>query len=334
MQRTFQWGIIGPGRIARKFASDLRLLPNARLHAVASTDAARARSFADEFGADFAYGRYEDLVGCPGLDAVYVATPHTLHHDCALLCIENGIPVLCEKPFAMNAAQARRMIDAARHNRVFLMEALWTLFIPGVVKALELVRQNAVGPLHTIKADFGFKTVYDPNSRLFDPRLGGGSLLDIGIYPALLALDLFGQPAPNDVQAIATFTPGGVDESCAFSFRYPGNRLALCHSTVAANTPIEAWLYGSEGAVYLAPRWHHTQQVRLYDYDNRDTPKEIFDCAYAGFGYQFEADHVQDCLDAGLTESPRVPLDFSLGLMQTLDRIRELIGLVYPADGK
>ncbi len=326
MQRTFHWGIIGPGRIARKFADDLRLLPNAKLHAVASTDPGRARAFADEYGADFAYGRYEDIAHCPDLDVVYVATPHVLHHHCALLCLNRGMSVLCEKPFAMNAVQAREMIDAARKNDVFLMEALWTFFIPAVEKALELIHSGAIGTVHTVKSDFGFTTPFNPTSRLFDKKLGGGSLLDIGIYPALLALKIFGQPASEDIQATATFGPSGVDESCVFTFRYPGNRLAMGHSTLVANTPVEAWIYGSEGSIYLSPRFHHAQQITLTRYNGA---KEVFDLPYPGWGYQFEADHVQDCLDAGKRESDRVPLDFTLGLAETLDAVRGKIGLEY-----
>lgn len=334
MQRTFNWGIVGLGRIARKFADDLKRVPGATLHAVAATDAGRARAFADEYGADFAYGRYEDLVGCPGLDVVYVATPHVGHCAAALLCLENDLPVLCEKPFAMHAGEARRMIETARRRQVFLMEALWTFFIPGVAKALDLVRNGEIGRLHTVKADFGFKTDFDPASRLFDPRLGGGSLLDIGIYPALLALDLFGKPDPADIRAVATFGPSGVDESCVFTFRYPGNRLALGHSTVAANTPVQAWLHGTEGSVYLSPRWHHTPRIILSRYEGRDEHKTALEFPYEGWGYHFEAAHVMDCLREGRTESDRAPLDFTLGLMETLDAIRAQIGLEYPAGNR
>ncbi|MFM7154171.1 MAG: Gfo/Idh/MocA family protein, partial [Bacteroidota bacterium] len=149
------WGIIGMGRIARKFADDLKLIPGARLHAVASTSADRAGAFAREYGAQHAYGRYEDLLSCEGLDAVYVATPHVYHCENALMCLENGLPVLCEKPFSMNTAETRRMIEAARRNRVFLMEALWSFFIPGVQKAFDLLEQGVIGELHTIRADLG-----------------------------------------------------------------------------------------------------------------------------------------------------------------------------------
>lgn len=324
-----RWGIIGLGRIARKFADDLRLLPNARLHAVASTSLERARDFAAEYDAPHAYGRYEDIVHCPELDVVYVATPHVLHCENTLLCLENGLPVLCEKPFAMNSAQARQMVAAARRNRVFLMEALWSRFIPAVDHALQLVSDGAIGSVHTVKADFGFKLPFDPHSRIYDKTLGGGSLLDIGIYPALLSLFILGKPEPEDILAAATFTRTDVDESCAFTFRYPHEKLALGHSTVAANTPVEAWVYGSEGTIHLYPRWHHTQKLSVSRYEGREEIKREIELPYEGWGYSHEAAHVMECLGEERLESDLIPLDFSLDLTETLDTIREKIGLTY-----
>ena len=327
--RRFNWGIIGPGRIARKFADDLRMLPNARLHAVASTSLERAQAFAGEYGAHFACGNYAELVNCPDLDVVYIATPHVMHSEHALLCLEHGIPVLCEKPFAMNLGEARRMVNAAHRNRVFLMEALWTRFIPAMDHALNLVAEGEIGDVHTVKSDFGFKMPFDPQSRLYNKALGGGSLLDIGIYPALLNLLVFGKPQPEDILAAATFTPTDVDESCAFTFQYPGNRLAIAHSTLAATTPIEASLYGTEGTIYLHPRWHHTKQLTISHYEGREEKKRLVEMPYDGWGYAFEAAHVMDCLEQERLESDKLPLDFTLDLIETLDTIREKIGLEY-----
>ena len=327
--RIFNWGIIGPGRIARKFADDLRTLPNARLHAVASTSTERAQAFANDYGAPHAFGRYADLVECPGLDVVYIATPHVMHSEHALLCLEHGLPVLCEKPFAMNLMEARHMVNTAHRHRVFLMEALWTRFIPAVDHALTLLEQGEIGEVHTVKSDFGFRMPVDPQSRLFNKSLGGGSLLDIGIYPALLNLLVFGKPLPENILAAATFTSTDVDESCAFTFQYPGNRLALAHSTLAANTPVEANLYGSEGTIYLHPRWHHTQRLTISRYAGREEQKRIVEMPYDGWGYAFEAAHVMECLEKYRLESDRLPLDFTLDLVETLDTIREKVGLEY-----
>ncbi len=327
--RTFNWGIIGPGRIARKFADDLRTLPNARLHAVASTSAERASAFAGEYGAPHAFGSYAELVNCPGLDVVYIATPHVMHAEHTLLCLEHGIPVLCEKPFAMNLAEARRMVHTAHRQRVFLMEALWTRFIPAMDHALNLIAEGEIGEVHTVKSDFGFRMPFDPQSRLYNKSLGGGALLDIGIYPALLNLLVFGKPEAEDVQAAATFTTTDVDESCVFTFQYPGNRLAISHATVAAITPVEASIYGTEGTIYLHPRWHHAQQLTISRYEGREEKKRTVDLPYSGWGYAFEAAHVMDCLEKELLESTLLPLDFTLDLVETLDIIREKIGLEY-----
>jgi predicted dehydrogenase len=326
VDKIINWGIIGPGKIARKFADDLRLVPGARLHAVASTSLERARAFAADYGAPHAFGRHEDIVQCPDLDVVYVATPHMLHCENTLMCLEHRIPVLCEKPFALHAADAQRMVELARRQGVFLMEALWTRFIPAVDCAFSLVRQGEIGKLHTVKSDFGFIMPYNPKHRLFDKTLGGGSLFDIGIYPALLSLFLFGKPLEEDIRAAATFTPGGVDESCIFTFQYPENRLALGHSTVAANTPIEAWLYGTEGTIYLHPRWHHPKKITVTRYDGQAETKRDVEFPYEGWGYSFEIEHVVRCLQEGKTESDLVPLDFTLDLMDTLERICRKIG--------
>lgn len=324
------WGIIGMGRIARKFADDLKLIPGARLHAVASTSADRAGAFAREYGVQHAYGRYEDLLSCEGLDAVYVATPHVYHCENALMCLENGLPVLCEKPFSMNTQETRRMIEAARRNRVFLMEALWSFFIPGVQKAFDLLEQGVIGKLHTIRADLGFHMPpEDMNNRVYNKALGAGSLLDLGVYPAMLSLALLGRPERSDIMAMGTFTGTDVDESCSFMFRYPGNKLMIGYSSIAANTSLTAGLYGSKGHILLHPRWHHPVRLTVSHYDGRQEQLEDIETPYTGHGYHYEAAHVMDCLSKGLTESPVVPLELTLGLTETLDAIREEIGLEY-----
>ena len=327
--RIYNWGIVGLGRIARKFAEDLQRLPNARLHAVASTSHERAAAFAADFGATHAFGSYEGIVSCPDLDVVYIATPHVLHFENAMMCLENGLSVLCEKPFAMSAFQAHRMVETAHRNRVFLMEALWTRFIPAVDYAIALVDQGEIGPIHTVKSDFGFKMPFDPQSRLFNKALGGGALLDIGIYPALLALLVLGKPEPEDIQATAAFGPSDVDETTAFTFNYPGRAMALGHATLAATTPVEAWLHGTLGTIYLHPRWHHTQKIRVSLYEGRNMTEREVDLPYEGWGYHFEAAHVMQCLEEGWLESDKLPLEFSVELAETLDAVREKIGLSY-----
>lgn len=329
MERIYNWGIIGMGKIARKFADDLRLLPNAKLHAVASASLERAQAFASDYEVPHAFGTYEAMVECPDLDIVYIATPHALHYTCTMLCLSYRIPVLCEKPFAMNAHEARKMLDLAHHEQVFLMEALWTRFMPSFQRMLELVKTGAIGTVHTVKSDFGFKLPLDPDSRLFNKTLGGGALLDIGIYPVMLALSLFGKPDAAHIQAAATFTETEVDDTCVFTFQYPEKRIALGHATVAAYTPVEATILGTDGSIHLHPRWHHTTQLTIASYHDRDVTTREEHFPYEGWGYWMEAKHVMECLDANLKESPTVPLDFTLALAETLDLIREKVGLSY-----
>ncbi|RZL08150.1 MAG: Gfo/Idh/MocA family oxidoreductase, partial [Hymenobacter sp.] len=184
--RTYNWAILGPGNIARKFAQDLALVPQARLHAVASRSLDKAQAFATDFGAAHAVGSYEELLTVPDIDAVYIATPHSEHYAHALLCLRAGLPVLCEKAFAQNASQAQEMIAVAREKGVFLMEAFWTRFFPAIAQALDLVATGHIGEVKHLVADFGFNTPYQPTSRLFDPALAGGSLLDVGVYPLFI----------------------------------------------------------------------------------------------------------------------------------------------------
>ena len=221
------------------------------------------------------------------------------------------------------------MVAAARRNRVFLMEALWTRFIPAIEQVFQRVENGEIGTLHTIKADLGFKMPFDPQSRVYKKSLGAGSLLDLGIYPALLAVSLFGKPEPENICAAATFTSTDVDESCAFTFQYPAGRLAIGHSTIAANTSLGAHLYGTEGTIFLHPRWHHTQKITISRYDGRQESFQDLEIPYVGRGYSYEAAHVMQCLDNELLESEIVPLELSLDLVETLETIRGKVGLVY-----
>ena len=194
MKRTYNWGIIGLGKIAHQFALDILKTENAKLWAVASRSKQKAINFADEFKIPNAYGNYEEMLDCKDLDVVYIATPHSLHCENSILFLDHGIPVLCEKPFAINSKQVDQMILASRGRGVFLMEAMWTRFLPMINNMLKLIMDGVIGDVVNVKADFGFKANFNPTSRLFDPKLGGGALLDIGIYPCLL----YTSPSPRD----------------------------------------------------------------------------------------------------------------------------------------
>ncbi|HFA47906.1 MAG TPA: Gfo/Idh/MocA family oxidoreductase [Bacteroidetes bacterium] len=328
MDTPINWGILAPGRIAHKFASDLGLVKNARLHAVASRSLKRAQAFARQYGAAHAFGSYEEMAKCPGLDVVYIASPHTGHHAHSLLFLKNKTAVLCEKPLAMNAGQVREMVAAARNNDTFLMEAIWTRFIPVFEKTLEMVKEGIIGELNTIRADFGFKAAYDPAHRLFDPALGGGALLDVGLYPVYAAAQFFGRP--EEVKAMAIKGETGTDNACAMLFRCPGGKLAVMDCSVINDTPTTATFYGNKGWIKLHSRFHESERATLFLFGENE--REIY-VPKMGLGYCHEIMEVNNCLRNGQKESAKLPLDFSILLMENLDAVREAAGIVYPGEG-
>ncbi|GAA4505682.1 Gfo/Idh/MocA family oxidoreductase [Hymenobacter ginsengisoli] len=325
--RTFNWAILGLGNIAHKFAADLALVPQARLHAVASRSLAKAQDFAAAHGAAHAVGSYEELLSVPDIDAVYIATPHSEHHAHALLCLRGGLPVLCEKAFAQNVRQAEEMVQAAQQNGVFLMEAFWTRFFPAIKQALELVQAGTIGEVKHLAADFGFITDFKPESRLFAPALAGGSLLDIGVYPLFISQLFLGVPAT--VRAVATPAPTGVDQNCAMALAYASGATASLFSTIAATSNNNCVLYGATGQLHLMGRFHAPSGLEIH---RPGQEIEVIPYPKTGLGYHYEAAHVQECLAQGLAESPLLPLAFSLDLMRTLDAVRAEIGLRYPGE--
>lgn len=325
--KKINWGIIGPGRIAHKFAKDLASLPDAKLFAVASRSLDRAQAFARQYDAPHAFGSYEEIVNCSGLDVVYIATPHVRHHDNTLLCLRNRIAVLCEKPMAINPREVQAMIFEAQKQDTFLMEAIWTRFIPSHLKMWELINQGVIGKVLSVKADFGFKPHYQPDGRLFNKELGGGSLLDIGIYPVFLALNLLGKP--DDIQALAQIGETGVDEEVGILFKYDSGEMAHLHSTIRSETKSEAFIYGEKGTIYLHSRWHEASTLSLLLPNERP---RYYNFEYNALGYRYEAEEVMRCLRAGKKESDALPLSFSADLMDLLFSIRHQVGLKYDKD--
>jgi predicted dehydrogenase len=328
MGRTINWGILSTGRISEKFASDLQFVPNARLAAVGSRDADRAFEFARKFNAQRAYGSYEELASDKDIDVIYIGTPHVSHCENTLLCLDKGKAVLCEKPFAMNETEVLRMILKAREKNVFLMEAIWTRFIPAIKKVLELIQSGAIGDIVHIKADFGYKAQYDPAWRLFNKELGGGSLLDIGIYPVFLILLLIGEP--DEIAADAIIGRTGVDELISAYFKYKNGKMATLYSTLIANTPVEAEMSGTKGHIRINCMWHMSRSLALHLNDGQ---AETFEFSYKGMGYEYEAEEVTNCLQRDLKESDLLPLEFSLRLIRVLDMMRKKCGISYQADG-
>ncbi len=326
MRRTYRWGILAPGNIAHKFASGLQFVPGAELYAIGSRDGIKARTFAEQYQAPVSYDSYEALAKDPEVDIIYIATPHTFHTENALLCLEHGKAVLCEKPLAINSRQVESMISAARKNNSFLMEALWSRFLPNIIKVKELATSGKIGAINHLEADFGFKADYNPKSRLFDPALGGGALLDIGIYPLFFALYLFGKPI--EVESEAKLGPTGVDESCKVKLKFSSGAIANLRFTVTEFTPVEARIKGSKGEIMLPNRWY--QPANIVTSTTDESEESIID--FVGNGYNYQAVEVQNCLDEGRIESPKWSHTDSLQLMQLMDKIRNQCGIEYPAD--
>jgi predicted dehydrogenase len=324
MSKT-KWGILAPGHIARGFVSGLKVLEEAELYAVASRTYEKAEVFAQEFGFRKIYGSYAELVDDPDVDVIYVATPHHLHFENTLMCLQKGIPVICEKPFTINSKQLEILVKTARENKVFLMEAMWTRFLPGIHKTLELIEAGHIGKIKILNADFGFKADFKAESRLFDPFLGGGSLLDIGIYPVFLSLLLLGYP--KEIQAVAVKASTGVDESVSISLSYESGALAILHCTFTTYTTTDANIYGDKGKIQIKQQWFRPSTI-LISRHNEDEVEMPFPSR--ANGYEYEAEEVMSCLNQGLTESKLMGLDFSIQLMKLLDAIRKKCGIVYP----
>ncbi|GAB4483133.1 MAG: Gfo/Idh/MocA family oxidoreductase [Anaerolineae bacterium] len=327
MAEPIHWGIMGTGSIAAAFAADLALLPDARLAAVGSRTQAGADAFAERFGIPHRHASYEALAADPTVDVIYVATPHPQHHPNTLLCLEAGKAVLCEKPFALNAAQAAGMIALARARGLFLMDAMWTRFLPLFARLRELLAEEALGAVQMLGADFGFRADFAPHSRLFDPALGGGALLDVGVYPVALASQVLGPPAR--IAALAHIGKTGVDEGVGIVLGCEGGTLAVLSASLRADAAREAWIAGTHGRVLIRPAWWMGSHMTLI---REGHSAEEIDLPPLGRGYTHEAAEVMACLRAGRTESPVMPLDETLAIMQTLDTVRAQIGLRYPGE--
>lgn len=324
MKAEFGWGILGAGSIAAKFVADLKKLSDARLLGVGSRSMAKAVGFAGTHGVERAYGSYLELVNDPDVDVVYVATPHPFHKEHTTLCLRHGKAVLCEKPMAVNATEVREMVDCAREEGVFLMEAMWTRFLPAIRKVKGWIGEGRIGRVRMLSADFGFRIGWNPDGRLLNPYLAGGALLDVGVYPISLASMVFGGP-PSEIQAAAHIGETGVDEQSAMLFRYEDGALALLSCAVRTNTPQEAHIRGTDGSIHIPNFWQASSAAL------NDSEQEPLSVSHPA-GYQYEAAEVMACLRGGRRESALMPLDESASIARTMDQVRAIIGLIYPME--
>jgi predicted dehydrogenase len=319
-----KFGIIGLGKIAHEFAHDLALVDGCVLQAVGSRDLKKARKFAAVHQATQFYSSYEQVAADPEVAIIYIATPHVFHFKNTLMCLHAGKAVICEKPFAMKLEEVEIMIQTAKDKNLFLMEALWTRFIPSTLKVIELMEQNTIGKIHSIQANFGYIATTDPNSRLLARELGGGSLLDIGIYPIFISLLLLGTPI--ETASIAQLTKTGIDLHCAMLMKFKNGATAILESTFLAISSNEAVIYGSKGKITLQAPFHHTEKIRVAI--NGTEPYQIAS-PIIGKGYAHEIEEVKNCLIAGKIESDKMSFMDSHELIKTLDLIRSQINLTY-----
>ncbi len=326
MSDAIRWGLIGLGSISRKFATGFSHLADAEIYAVASRSQEKADAFGSDFGATKCYGSYEAMLDDPNVDVVYIGTPHTFHKRHTLLCLEAGKHVLCEKPFAVNQGEAQAMIDRARETNLFLMDAFWTRFFPGMIKLRQLLTDKVIGDVMLLQSDFGFRMgKVMPEHRLFNPDLAGGALLDVGVYIVQLASMVFGKQ-PSEIVSQVALGSSGVDELSATVFKYSDYEMATLAIAIRLNTPHSTCIMGSNGFITIPDWWHPSEMtVNIAGQD-----PETLTFENAGNGFNYEAAEVGRCIRNGLTESAVMPLDETLAIVDTLDRIRAIWGLRYP----
>ena len=321
---TFKWGILGPGGIARAFAKDLQLLEGHEVAAVGSRTLSNAQEFAKTFGGT-AYGSYEELVVDPTVDAIYVATPHPSHKENVITALNAGKPVLCEKPFAVNAHEAREMVAAAEKNGVALMEAMWARYLPHYADVREIIASGVLGQILTVQADHGQRLADRNIPRLVEPSLAGGALLDLGIYPVSFAHMILGNPAK--ITASAVLTDKGVDAQTSMIFDYADGAQAILTTTMIEQTPCRAVVAGVNGWLEIDRTFYNPTSMRvvLFDGSVRQYPH-----TYTGHGLREQAEVFKQLVQSGKNQSEILTWKDTVDIMGTLDAVRSQIGLRYP----
>ncbi len=324
MSRKINWGIIGLGKIAQKFVNDLKLLDNIELEAVASRDLTKAEAFAATYDAKKSYGSYEALLQDNFVDIVYIATPHNSHAQIAILALEHKKAVLCEKPFAINKQQVFKMIEASKKHNLFLMEALWTRFLPAIKKIKSTIENGEIGEIKYLNADFSFKA--NPSiQRIYDKELGGGSILDIGIYPIFLAYLILGMP--DKIMAKAHFYESGADSQVSIIFDYK-NAQAMLFSSFNSNSKREAKISGTLGEIVIDSPWNEASNFSVF----KDNKEEKFSLLISGKGFTHQIAECNTCLLENRTQSSLWSHQNSIEIITLLDAVRKEIGLVYAED--
>jgi predicted dehydrogenase len=319
------WGIIGTGDIAHKFVNDLRLVSSPQsVKAVLGHTPEQAEEFIKEHTIPIAATSLEDFIAS-GIDMAYIATPHPQHLDYALACVKNKIPVLCEKPITINALQCRKLIRIARQHNCFLMEGMWIRFLPSIEQVLSLVKSGKIGKIVSIKAGLWYKAPDDPGNRYFNPALGGGSLLDLGIYPIYLTYLLLGRP--DAIKAIGHLSPAGIDETCSMLFNYKDGAYAILESSLIGSNNRDAEIIGDKGSIKIYDPWF--EKAGGIELAEHGEGKIIYPCQWDGHGLQFEVEEMLRSIREQKLESDKLSHQSSLEMMEIMDTVRDEIKVVY-----
>jgi predicted dehydrogenase len=322
-----RWGIVGPGRIADKVVQDFPVVDGARPVAVASRSLDRARAFADRHGLDRAYGSYAEILTDPDIDVLYLATPHPQHHALALGALRAGKALLVEKAFTATTAGAVEVVDLARETGIFVMEAMWTRFQPAVVALRDLVADDAIGEVRSVQADLGVAREYDPADRLFDLALGGGALLDLGVYVVNFAQMLLG--TPERLVAAGSLFPSGADAEATLLLDYGDGRAATLTTSLRNALPGQARVFGTTGWIDVLPRFHHPETIVLH---RTGADPETITRTPLGAGYAHELIEVTEGVRAGRTESAVMPLADTIAVQTLLGQAADQLGVRHAED--
>lgn len=330
--KEYRWGIIAPGNIAGKFAEAIKVQENAICYAVASRSLVKAEQFANKFGFEKYFDDYQGMLQDPALDVIYIASPHHLHAEQSIACLMAGKAVLCEKPMAVNQLEACKVIEVARAQKCFYMEAVWTRFLPIYQTIRDWLNQGLIGEIKMVQASFGFQVNASPTHRLYNPDVAGGATLDMGIYPITLSQWAY-KDVPTQVKAVGHIGDTAVDEQVVIALKYPCGGVSQLGCMISGNTDHGAWIYGSKGKIRIHSQFWASEAATLYTEDALEGVPSIQEESYSPHrvnGYEWEIDAVHQSLNESVLEHSQMPWEASLEVMNIMDEVRSQIDLVYP----